>query len=72
MIAVGNQNKKIQDKYKWNHFNNMPMKSLLGANHRLPLSHMTKRFIWIEETQEGNNEILIGYMINPELNINTV
>ena len=45
------------------------MQSLSGANHRLTLSHMTKRFIWLEEKKEGIHEFLIGCMINPALNI---
>ena len=49
MIKVGNENKKIKNKDRWNHFNHIPMQSLLGGNHRLPLFHMAKSFIWIEE-----------------------
>ena len=39
----------------------MPMLSLLGANHRLPLFYIAKPFIWINEA--------IGYMINLGLNV---
>ena len=46
------------------------MLSLLGANHRLPLFHIAKNFIWLEETKELINEFSIGYMINPTSNIN--
>ena len=49
MIAVSKQKKKIENKYKWNDFNNIPMQSLLGAYHCLPLLHMAKSFISIEE-----------------------
>ena len=48
----------------------MPMLSLLGADHRLPLFHMDKIFIRFEETKESINKFSIGYMINPKLNIN--
>ena len=48
----------------------MPMQSLLGNNHCLPLFHMAINFIWIEETKELINGFYIGYMINPKLNIN--
>ena len=41
------------------------MQSLLGTNHCLPLSHMAKIYIYIEETII---QFLIGYMINPTLN----
>ena len=48
----------------------MPMQSLLGDNHRLPLFHMAKSSIWLEETKEPISEFLIGYIINSSLNIN--
>ena len=47
----------------------MPIQSLLEGNHRLPLFHTAKSFIWLEETKELINEFLIGNMINPTLNI---
>ena len=46
------------------------MQSLLRTNHCLPLFHMAKTFIWIEETKERINEFLIGYVINLTFNIN--
>ena len=45
------------------------MLSLLGENNSLPLFHMAKRFIWIEETKERINKFLIVNMINTKLNI---
>ena len=48
----------------------MPVQSLLGDNNRLPLFHVAKSFIWLEETKERINEFLIVYMIDPKLNIN--
>ena len=48
----------------------MPMLSLFGANHHLPLFHMDKRFIWINETKKRINEFTVGYMINTGLNVN--
>ena len=48
----------------------MPMLSLLGANHCLPLFHMPKRSIWLNETKQRMNEFTIGYMINIGLNVN--
>ena len=49
MIEFVNDNKKFQNKYIWNHFKHIPMQSLLGANHSLPLFHMAKTIIWLEE-----------------------
>ena len=72
MIEVGNENKKNKNKDRWNHFNHMPMQPMLGDNHFLPLFHMDKSFIWLEERKERINEFLIGYMINPTLNIKKV
>ena len=46
------------------------MLSLLRVNHRLPIFHMAKLFIWLEEKKERINKFSIGYMINLKLNIN--
>ena len=68
MIVVGNENQKNKNKDRWNCCHHMPMLPLLGGNHRLPLLHMAKRFIWINEENKCNNEFTVGYMINPGLN----
>ena len=47
--TVGYENKKIQTQDKWCQLSFMGVQSLLGTNHRLPLSHMAKSYIWIEE-----------------------
>ena len=44
--------------------------TLLGIDHCLPLLHMAKRFIWIEETGKRINDLDIGYMINPSFHVN--
>ena len=48
----------------------MHIKYLLETNHCLPLSHMYKSYIWLEETNERIDEFSIGYTINPTLSIN--
>ena len=48
----------------------MPILSLLGGNRRPPLFHMAKHFIWLNATKSYINEFTIGYMINPNFNIN--
>ena len=48
----------------------MDIQYLLGTKHCLPLSHMDKSYIWIEETNQRINEFSIGYMMNPNLSIN--
>ena len=50
ILAVGYENKTIETKEKWNQLNIIDIQSLLGTYHRLPLSHMDKSYIWIEET----------------------
>ena len=47
----------------------MHIQSLLGTNHRLPLSYMAKSYIWLEETYQRINEVSIGYIINPNMSI---
>ena len=46
------------------------MESVLGANCRILLIHMSNRKIWIEETNERINEFSFTYMLNPHLNMN--
>ena len=48
----------------------MEIKSLLETNHSLPLSHMDKGYIWIEETNQRFHEFSIGYTMNPDSNMN--
>ena len=45
---------------------------MLGTNHRLPLLHMAKSYIWIEEKNKRINEFSIGYIMNPNLNMHKV
>ena len=47
----------------------MHIQSFLGNNHLLPLSHMAKSYIWLEETNQLMNELSIGYMMNPDLSL---
>ena len=70
ILAVGYKDKTIQTQDKWNKLNIMDIKYLLGTNHRLPLSHMAKSYIWIEETNQRINEFSIGYMMNQNVSIN--
>ena len=44
------------------------MQSLLGTNCLSPLLHISKSYIWLEETNQRINEFSIGYMMNPNLN----
>ena len=48
----------------------MAMLLFWGGNHRPPLFHMSKHFIWLNETKQRINEFIIGYMINTGLNVN--
>ena len=43
---------------------------IVGAKNLLPLFHMDKSFIWLNETKQHINVFTIGYMINPGLHIN--
>ena len=47
----------------------MPMLSLLGGGHFLPLFHMAKRFICLDE-KKRINEFMIEYTINSGFNVN--
>ena len=72
ILAVGYENKTIETKYKWNQLNLMEIQYLLGTNNCLPLSHMAKSYICLEETNQRINELFIGYMMNPHLSMNKV
>ena len=67
LLAVGYINKIIETKDKWNQINVLNMQSMLGAYFCIPLLHMSKSYIWLEETNQRINEFSIGYMMNPTL-----
>ena len=67
ILAVDYINEKIETKDKWNQMKILNMKSMLGDNCRMPLLHITKSYIWFEETNQRINEFSIGYMMNPTL-----
>ena len=46
------------------------MESMLVANCCMPLLHMSKSYIWIEETNQRINEFYFGYILNPTLYTN--
>ena len=66
MIEVGNWKKTLTNGIIFNH---IPMQSLLGVSHCVPLFYMARE-IWLEDTKELNNEFSIGYVINPTLKMN--
>ena len=40
---------------------------MLGANCLMPLLHISKSYIWLEETNQRINDFSIGYTMNPTL-----
>ena len=67
ILAVDYINQKIETKEKWNQINVLDMESMLVANYRVPLLHISKTYIWMEETNQRINEFSFGYMMNPTL-----
>ena len=67
ILAVDYINKIIETKDKWNQLNILDMKSMVGANCRMPLLHISKSYIWLEETNQRINDFSIGYTMNPTL-----
>ena len=45
---------------------------MLGTDHNLPLSHTAKSYIWLDKRNQRINELSLGYMKNPNLNMNKV
>ena len=70
ILAVGYKNKTVETKDKCNQLNLMDIQYLLGTNHRLPLSHLAKIYIWLEEINQRINEFSIVHMMNPNLKRN--
>ena len=70
ILAVGYKNKTIENKDKWNQMNLLDMQSMLGTNWCMPLLHISKSYIWLEETNQRTNEFYIGYMMNPSFDKN--
>ena len=66
------ENIKIKPKHLFHDINLISMLSFLGANNRLPLFHMTKSLVYIQEIDQHINQFSIGYMINPRLNTNGI
>ena len=64
MVEVRNKNKTIKNKDRWNHLNHIPIQSLLGDNHCIPLFPIARSFNFLGETKGRINEFSIGYMIN--------
>ena len=67
ILAVDYINQKIETKDKWSQINVLDMESMLVANCRMPLLHMSRRYICIEETNQIIDEFSFGYMMNPTL-----
>ena len=67
ILAVDYINKRTENKNKWPQINVLNMHSMLLANCNMPLLHMSKRYIWIEEKNQRINEFSFGYMMNPTL-----
>ena len=67
ILSVDYINQKIETKEKWNQINVLDMDSMLVANCLMPLLHMSKTYIWMEETNQRINDFYFGYIINPNL-----
>ena len=48
----------------------MDVQYLYGTNHSMPLSHLDKSYIWLEEKNQLINEFSTGYIMSPNLSIN--
>ena len=70
--AVDYINQKIETKYKCNQINVFNMESILVTNCHMPLLHMSKIYILMEETNQRINEFSFGYMLIPTLYTNKV
>ena len=60
ILAVYYKNKAIEAKDICHQMNILDIKSLLRTNCRMPLLHMSKSYIWLEETNQRINGFSIG------------
>ena len=67
ILAVEYINQKTETKNKWNQINILDMEYMLVANCRMPLLHISKSHIWIEETNQRINDFSFGYTMNTTL-----
>ena len=54
------------------YFDVVPIMPFLGVNHSLPISHISKIFVFINTEEEFIHQFTIGYMTNPILHVNKV
>ena len=72
MIELEKGNQKIPAKDKRETPAVIPLKPIVGINHRIPISHMSKIMVHIYNTGKTIHPFAIGYMINPSLQFNKV
>ena len=70
MIELGKENNKIPSKDKCEYCEVIPVLTLLGVYHHLPLLHMTKTFVYMNSREKCMNQFAMGYMVNPTLYVN--
>ena len=61
---------KIENKYRWETLDDIPLLTLVGVNHRQPILIFSKRMVHIYSIDDSINQFAIGYMINPSLHFN--
>ena len=60
ILVVGYENKTIETEDQWIQLNLIGIPYLIGNNHCLPLSHMAKSYIWLEEKINVFMSTLLG------------
>ena len=66
------QFENIPNKDKWEYCDVIPLFPLLGSNHILTLLHTSRKFVFINTTEERINQFEIGYLTNTTLCVNNV
>ena len=59
------EKKKVPVKDKLETPDIIPIMIIVGVNHHRPILHMSKIMVHCYSTDETNNQLEIGYMINP-------
>ena len=72
MIELEIYNNKVPAKYKWEIPDIIPLMPIVGVNHRLPLSHLSKIMVHIYTTGKTIEQFTIGYIVNPSIKFDNV
>ena len=70
MIELEKDHNKVPAKDKWEIPSIIPLITIVGVDHCLPILHMSKRMVHCYTTGKTINQFAISYIIKPSLKFN--